>query len=94
MVVFNPLRRLYPQWAPRRRDHRKILVVDGEVGFTGGLNIGDEYLEGPGPRGGEPVPWRDAHVRVVGPAVQLLEARGDLEAVIERYVSERDGHRP
>jgi cardiolipin synthase len=74
VVVFNPLRRLYPQWAPRRRDHRKILVVDGEVGFTGGLNIGDEYLEGPGPRGGEPVPWRDAHVRVVGPAVQLLEA--------------------
>jgi cardiolipin synthase len=70
-LAFNPLRRLYPRWLPRRRDHRKILVVDGTVGFTGGLNIGDEYNVG---RGGTGTPWRDTHVQLEGPAVQDLEA--------------------
>jgi cardiolipin synthase len=73
VVVFNPLPRLYPRWAPRRRDHRKILIVDGEQAFTGGLNIGDEYALGV-ERDGSRVPWRDAHLRVNGPAVQALEA--------------------
>ncbi len=45
------------------RDHRKILVVDGAVGFVGGYNIGDRF-------GDE---WRDTHVRVAGPAVWELE---------------------
>jgi cardiolipin synthase len=51
------------------RNHRKILVVDGRIGFTGGLNIGDEYL-GKVPRFGY---WRDAHMRVEGPAVSDLQ---------------------
>jgi cardiolipin synthase len=73
VVVFNPVLRFWPQFAPRRRDHRKILVVDGAVAFTGGLNIGDEYVDGLASRnpGGE---WRDAHVRVEGPCVRDLEA--------------------
>jgi cardiolipin synthase len=71
VVAFNPLRRLYPRWLPRRRDHRKILVVDGRVAFTGGLNIGDEYAVGPG---GDGTVWRDTHLRVEGPAVRDLEA--------------------
>ena len=50
------------------RDHRKIVVVDGEVGFLGGLNIGDMYL-GRAPRMGR---WRDTHLRVEGPAVAEL----------------------
>jgi cardiolipin synthase len=52
-----------------RRNHRKALVVDGLVGFTGGLNISDDYasLEDGG-RG-----WRDTHVRIVGPSAQALE---------------------
>ena len=72
-VAFNPLVRFWPRFAPRRRDHRKILVVDGRVGFMGGLNIGDEYVSGLGraERAGE---WRDAHVRVEGPCVRDLEA--------------------
>ena len=75
VIPFNPLTRFYPLWAPRRRDHRKILVVDGEVAFTGGLNIGDEYFHGIEPVKGQGlVPWRDAHVRVEGPAVAMLEA--------------------
>ena len=70
VVPFNPLGRFYPRWAPRRRDHRKILTVDGEVAFTGGLNIGDEYWgTGSDSRG-----WRDTHVRVRGPVVRDLDA--------------------
>lgn len=71
VLAFNPLRRLYPRWLPRRRDHRKILVVDGRVAFTGGLNIGDEYDLGPSAGRDS---WRDTHLQVEGPAVQDLEA--------------------
>ena len=52
------------------RNHRKILVVDGQVGFIGGFNIGVEYL-GDGPLGY----WRDAHLRIEGDAVQALQTR-------------------
>ncbi|MBD2164087.1 cardiolipin synthase [Calothrix membranacea FACHB-236] len=52
------------------RNHRKIIVVDGEIGFLGGLNIGDEYL-GKNPRLS---PWRDTHMKLEGPTVQSLQA--------------------
>ncbi|AFZ23857.1 phosphatidylserine/phosphatidylglycerophosphate/cardiolipin synthase [Cylindrospermum stagnale PCC 7417] len=52
------------------RNHRKILVVDGETAFVGGLNIGDEYL-GKNPRLS---PWRDTHMMLKGPTVQTLQA--------------------
>ena len=51
------------------RNHRKIAVIDGAVGFVGGMNIGDEYL-GLDPNTG---PWRDAHLRIDGPAVAALQ---------------------
>ncbi len=51
-----------------RRDHRKLLVVDGRVGFAGGLNIGEEWL--PAEMGGHG--WHDIQVRVEGPAVREL----------------------
>lgn len=51
------------------RNHRKLQITDGEVGFIGGLNIGDEYL-GNSERFG---PWRDAHLRIEGPAVVSLQ---------------------
>jgi cardiolipin synthase A/B len=51
------------------RNHRKITVVDGRVGFTGGMNIGDEYL-GLDPYFGY---WRDALLRLEGPAVAALQ---------------------
>ncbi|MGE3611287.1 MAG: cardiolipin synthase [Bacteriovoracaceae bacterium] len=51
------------------RNHRKILIVDGEVGFFGGINIGDDYI-GKDPNIGA---WRDTNVRVRGPA--LIEAQ-------------------
>lgn len=50
------------------RNHRKLVVVDGQVAFTGGLNVGDEYA------GSSKIPhWRDTHVMVMGPAVAQLE---------------------
>lgn len=71
VMAFQPLSWLGRGFRPRRRDHRKILVVDGRVAFTGGLNIGQEYERGlaPGDRG-----WRDAHICLEGPAVRDLEA--------------------
>ncbi|MDJ0618712.1 MAG: cardiolipin synthase [Calothrix sp. MO_192.B10] len=51
------------------RNHRKILIVDGEVAFVGGLNIGEEYLG----QGTHLSPWRDTHTMVRGSAVQCLQ---------------------
>ena len=51
------------------RNHRKVLVVDGDVAFIGGLNVGVEYL-GLSERHG---PWRDTHARVEGPAADALQ---------------------
>jgi cardiolipin synthase len=62
-------------WRPRlwtlwRRNHRKSLVCDGTVAFTGGLNISDEWLDKAEGGGG----WHDAAVRIEGPAVAAIEA--------------------
>lgn len=51
------------------RNHRKIVVVDGKIGFFGGLNIGDEYV-GKHPKLGF---WRDTHFRVEGDAVRWIQ---------------------
>ncbi|SDK84054.1 cardiolipin synthase [Natronincola ferrireducens] len=51
------------------RNHRKILVVDGRVGFVGGLNIGDEYLGKKKKMGF----WRDTHLKIRGEGVYLLQ---------------------
>ncbi|NRA99101.1 MAG: cardiolipin synthase [Rhodobacteraceae bacterium] len=51
------------------RNHRKTIVIDGKVGFTGGLNVGDEYMG----RSEEFGPWRDTHIRLDGPVVSQLQ---------------------
>jgi cardiolipin synthase len=51
------------------RDHRKILIVDGEIAFTGGVNISDVYSASPSRLGSSHEPWRDTHVQIEGPAV-------------------------
>ncbi|SMB90588.1 cardiolipin synthetase 2 [Desulfonispora thiosulfatigenes DSM 11270] len=53
------------------RNHRKITVIDGQIGYTGGLNIGNEYL-GLSKRFGY---WRDIHLRIQGSAVANLQFR-------------------
>ncbi len=60
---------LRERWSINLRNHRKIVVVDGTVGFTGGMNIGDEYL-GRNPQLGF---WRDTHLRLHGPAAEQLQ---------------------
>jgi len=70
------VRLFHPIWSPIRylpfRDHRKILVVDRRVAFTGGMNIGEEYGSSALPVRPSPSPslrvWRDTHVRVEGSA--------------------------
>ena len=51
------------------RNHRKILVVDGEIAFVGGLNFADRYLDGVPNIG----PWRDTHLKVVGGGATALQ---------------------
>ena len=52
------------------RNHRKIIVIDGKVGFTGGLNIADRYISGSEELG----PWRDTHLKIEGEAVYSLQS--------------------
>jgi cardiolipin synthase len=65
---FDPIR--FP-WINHafRRDHRKIIVIDEEIGYTGGINIADYYINGL-PKIGE---WRDIHIRMEGNAVECLQ---------------------
>ncbi len=51
------------------RDHRKIVVIDGKIGYTGGMNVADYYLVGTEQVG----EWRDMHCRIEGPAVNELQ---------------------
>jgi cardiolipin synthase len=76
-VAFRPLE---PSsiWKVNNRDHRKLIVVDGSVAFTGGINISDTYESAsssqPGPDTGVKEAWRDTHVEIRGPAVKQLQA--------------------
>jgi cardiolipin synthase len=60
--------RWYTMHKLNNRTHRKILVVDGRVGFTGGVGIAEEWTG----NGEDPEHWRDTHVRVEGPVVRDL----------------------
>lgn len=64
----NPLKR---RWSVNLRNHRKIIVVDGEKGFTGGMNMGNEY-SGRFRRKKGSVFFRDTHLALQGPAVADL----------------------
>jgi cardiolipin synthase len=66
---FKPTQGTWNRFQLNFRNHRKMVVVDGRVGWIGGHNVGDEYL-GLDP---EFTPWRDTHVRIEGPAVQQLQ---------------------
>lgn len=57
------------------RNHRKIVVIDGEIGYVGGFNVGNEYIN----RGHQFKFWRDTHLRVKGQAVNELNKRFVLD---------------
>lgn len=68
-ACFSPV--IFPLFNNRinYRNHRKILVVDGKVGFVGGINIGDEYLG----KSRDFANWRDTHLSIQGDAVKFLQ---------------------
>ena len=72
----SPLRRATGFLDFNNRDHRKVLVVDDRIAFTGGINVSRVYSSGGSGSGSQPAddadgaPWRDTHVRVAGPAVR------------------------
>jgi len=67
VLPFHPVTMFQQFRDMNARNHRKILVVDNETGFTGGVNVGLEYVGTP-----ETPPYRDTHLRIEGPAVQQL----------------------
>ena len=69
LATFLPGQSLRERWSINLRSHRKIVVVDGRTGFTGGMNIGDEYL-GRNKKFGY---WRDTHLELRGPTVPQLQ---------------------
>ncbi|MEC2073763.1 cardiolipin synthase, partial [Alkalihalophilus marmarensis] len=69
MVSFSPVKLPFLTHTINYRNHRKIIVIDGVVGFVGGLNIGDEYLGKDAYFGY----WRDTHLYVRGEAVRTLQ---------------------
>ncbi len=85
---FNPVRFSRIRSRIDFRNHRKIVVCDGSIGFTGGINVCDDYVPEIAPaaapssevpsarkriRRGHPAPWRDTHVRLRGDAVRWLQ---------------------
>jgi len=65
---FRPLAK-WRLWQTDNRTHRKVLIVDGKLGFTGGVGIAQEW-EG---NARNPTEWRDTHFRIQGPAVYALQ---------------------
>ncbi|AVR96163.1 cardiolipin synthase [Pseudoduganella armeniaca] len=82
LVAFNPVNPAKVRgngWKVNNRDHRKMLIVDGKIGFAGGINISDTYSKSSPfrsksrPKSEKDVGWRDTHVRIEGPAVQAMQ---------------------
>jgi cardiolipin synthase len=80
VLAFNPINPFSARigWSPNDRDHRKIAVIDGRIGFTGGINLDTAYENPPAaaiPPDGDThhAYWRDTAVRIDGPAVAELQ---------------------
>lgn len=75
VLQFRPVR--FPNLTTKMnyRNHRKIVVIDGVIGYTGGINITDKYLINHGEEGY----WRDTHIRIYGDSVKMLEAIFQLD---------------
>jgi len=70
ILMFRPVR--FPNLTNKmnHRNHRKMIIVDGKVAYTGGINIADKYLNEYGTKGF----WRDTHLRITGDSIKMLEA--------------------
>lgn len=87
----NPLKRI-GAWRLNNRDHRKILVVDGKIAFTGGVNITENYARsslfrsGSGSRSSAELGWRDTHIQIEGPAVAAMQL-----LFLDAWAGQREG---
>lgn len=68
---FNRVRLLFFANRINYRNHRKIIIVDGDFGFVGGINIADRYVNDP--KNNSKLYWRDTHVRIDGPGIMFLQ---------------------
>lgn len=66
VLWYHPLLSFGRRWFPNRRDHRKLVIVDGDVAFAGGMNLAETYSE----EFAGASAWRDFGVRIEGPAVR------------------------
>lgn len=73
--VFFPSHIPYVNLRVNFRNHRKLVIIDGKIGYVGGFNVGDEYL-GLNKKYGY---WRDTHLRIVGDAVHAIQLRFILD---------------
>jgi cardiolipin synthase len=69
-VRMYPFSRLYNLHTLSYRNHRKLAILDGRIGYSGGLNLTEKHLTGPKGFSG----WRDTHCRVTGEAVPILQS--------------------
>jgi len=69
-IEMQPFSSLYQLHTLSYRTHRKLAILDGRVGYSGGLNMTEKHLTGPKGFGG----WRDTHARVTGEAVTMLQS--------------------
>lgn len=74
-AAFFPSRIPYLNYRVNYRNHRKLVIIDGKIGYMGGFNVGNEYL-GMDPRFGF---WRDTHLRLTGSVVRALQSRFVLD---------------
>jgi len=101
VVEFNPQNpfKARGKWRLAKSDHRKILIVDGKVAITGGINISQVYSNAPSGVGDEKepqMPWRDVDVQIEGPAVAefqklFLDTWQRQEGAILAQVAETGG---
>ncbi|MGX4643535.1 cardiolipin synthase [Massilia sp. SYSU DXS3249] len=99
LLAFNPINpaKAKGNWSINNRDHRKIMVVDGKVAFTGGINISSDYANSslfrsrskPDKVDKDKIGWRDTHVRIEGPAVATLQW-----AFVNNWVRQEAGELP
>jgi cardiolipin synthase len=81
VLEFNPVNPLTATkgWEVNRRDHRKLLIVDGQIAFLGGINISSVYSGGSfrhdSKRNADASAWRDTHLQVEGPVCQYSVKR-------------------
>ncbi|PTQ79269.1 cardiolipin synthase [Nitrosomonas ureae] len=79
VLEYNPINPLIgrKEWNVNLRNHRKLLIVDGNIAFVGGINISSVYSSGSFGRKSKSnkkgQPWRDTHLRVIGPVVKEFQ---------------------